>query len=72
QRLQRMNMAVRGLDSKIRAQRQKLLEATQKRKTLDRLKERQQAAHAQEASRIQQQESDDLHLTRLARCVPEP
>ncbi|HSR70149.1 MAG TPA: flagellar FliJ family protein [Acidobacteriota bacterium] len=66
-RLQRMNLAIRGLDSKIRAQRRKLVEASRKRKTLDRLKERQHSAHTQEASRLQQQESDDLHLLRLPR-----
>ncbi len=56
-----------ALETKVTSQREVLVEATKKRKTLDRLREQQQKDHTRQAERTFQQESDELYLARMGR-----
>ena len=65
--LEELARRLAALETKLASQREVLLEATQKRKTLDRLRQHQQDEYTARADRIFQQESDDLYLLRLGR-----
>lgn len=66
-RLEELARRQRTLQGKVNQQREVLVEATKKRKTLDRLREHQQEEHTRQAERVFQNESDDLYLSRLGR-----
>lgn len=66
-RIHSLTLQGRQLESLIEKQRSVLVAATQRRKVVDRLRERKEEIHNQEVDRLLQQEADDLHLQRRSR-----
>lgn len=57
----------RQLDARIEIQRSILLKARQRRKVVERLKEKRKDRHQQEVDRLDQAEMEDLHLSQRGR-----
>lgn len=67
EQIQQLREARSKLEARILRQKNALVEATRKRKVMDRLKERRLQEYQQQANRLEQQEADELFLQRQAR-----